>query len=713
MPRFGGIPVEQDTMATTQPATPPAKGPRFKGIPVDVPAAPASNDGGMSLTVVPGQTGQLIPTQTEGHAALARYGFGGPAEAGTPSIGGVKRDFRNADDLVSAIAQAKNAKDTGAADYFLSQLKSISARNADPTKGMTGAEKFAAGAGKAAVDTGRGLSQLGLQGANLLSGGQLDNAVAASKQNQDTTTARDAPLVGTAAGLAGNLAGYAALSAIPGSALRLIGRGAEALGATNAGRLSVMAGNELALPTGYGSAAGLGAAEGAAQPVGTEDSRWKNAAAGVVGGALGRAIPQGLGGLAGFVGRVAPAVTTGAQERRAATVIANLADNPDQVRSGLAGQIAQFVPGSRPTTAEATGDIGLAGLQRSLANVGDFNNALTQRYLDNNAARVGFVQNQFGGATNAAADAIRANRDRATLPLLNTAKQATGVDAAKVSSLADNLLDARKGNPAVQDVVNRVKTQLDNTDGSVAQLYNVRQYIDTLYKDGQDTAAKASRRELQVLKAALDSEMRKVSPEYGQYLNAYRSASREADRVDVGQRLLDASSNIQDSMGNPVLSPAKVGGFARDPDALVKQATGFKRASADATLTPGQAQAVQDLSQDLSRQAYTASAGKAIGSNTAQNLAGMNTAQDAIGALGSTIHGGMLTNMAMTGLNNVKRKYGEKVFAVVQDAMLNPERAAEVLSRLPEGPRRQILTEYGPALGIGVSQPLSREAFQP
>lgn len=700
MPRFSGIQVAPSQQ-------PQANGPRFQGVPVNGGGAP---DSGLSLSVTPTQSTNLIPTQTEGDTALATYGFGGPASATTKNIAGRDRDFNKSDDLISALAQAKQQGDTGAQDLIHSQLKKISAKESDPVKGMTGAQKFAAGAGKAAVDTGRGLKQVGLQGANLASGGELDAAVAASKAAQDEVAKRDQPLLDTTSGTLGNVAGYAALSAVPGSALRLVGEGVGASGLGSLGGTIKNAGTALALPDSYVSATGIGAAEGAIQPVGTNDSRGLNALAGGVGGAAGRLIPHTVGGLVGVTRNALPALTTGAQERRAASAIVKLADDPSQVRASLAAMPPEIIQGSRPTTAEVTSDLGLAGLQRTLANNNEFGNALTQRYMDNNAARAEFIRSQFGGATDAAADAIRANRDRIAVPLLNTAKQATGVDVAKVSSLADSLIKSRKGNPAVQDVMQRVKGQLDDTDGSVAQLYNVRQYIDTLYKDGQDAAAKASRRELQTVKSMVDNEIRKVSPEYGQYLNIYRDASRAADRVDVGKRLLDASSTIQDSMGNPVLSPAKIGGLARDPDALVRQATGFKRANAN-TLTSNQASAVQDLSRDLSRQASTASAGKAIGSNTAQNLSGMNTAQDAIGALGSAIPGGGFSNMALAGLNSVKKRYGEKVFAVVQDAMLNPERAAEVLQRLPDEQRRRLIREYGPALGIGASQPAS-EAFQ-
>lgn len=665
----------------------------------------------------PATTANLIPTQTEGDTALASYGFGGPAAGSTTNVIGQDRDFFNADHLRDALARAHMRGDVGAQDVIKTQLSHVLASDTDPTKGMSGSQKFAAGAGKAAVDTVRGVAQLGIQAANVASLGKSDvlsKAVDDSKRNQDEIAARDASLMNTGAGFGGNLAGYAAISAIPGSALRLAGEGAAASGALGPASTLRLLGNSAALPNSYRSAATVGGLEGLAQPVGENDSRAVNALAGAGGGALGRAIPQGIGGLVGLTGKILPAVTEGAQTRRAATVLAGMAHDPDQVRMALSNIPNELVPGSRPTTAEVTGDVGLAGLQRSLANLPEFSNEIAQRRMQNNASRIGFVENQFGGANDAAADALRSTRDRAALPLLNQAKQASGVDVPKLTGLADRIIDSRSGNPAVQGVVQRIRDVLGETDGSVSQLYNVRQYVDTLFKDGQDTAAKASRRELQSLKAAIDHEIGKVSPEFGQYLNAYRDGSRLADQVDVGSKILNASDANLDQLGNPVLSAAKVAKLARDPDQLVQQATAFKRNTAGRILDPAQADAVQALSQDLSRQANTSVSGKAVGSNTAQNLVGAASLPGSIGqAVAANAVGGPLAAVATAGLSKLRSKMGEKVYTVVREAMLNPDRAAEVFSKLPVKQRRQVLVEYGSSLGIGASQPLVRAAFAP
>lgn len=72
----------------------------------------------------------------------------------------------------------------------------------DPTEGMSGTDKFLAGAGKAMVDVGRGVRQY------------LPNSMG-GLSNDDIAEARrlDAPLMKTGAGTAGNIVGNVAMAA--------------------------------------------------------------------------------------------------------------------------------------------------------------------------------------------------------------------------------------------------------------------------------------------------------------------------------------------------------------------------------------------------------------------------------------------------------------------------------------------------------------------
>lgn len=143
-----------------------------------------------------------------------------------------------------------------------------------PTSGMSGTQKFLAGAGQSFYDTGRGISQM--------LGGQ-------SKEDTDEQRRLDAPLDQTGAGLAGNIAGGVAQSLVP-------GMGAEAVGAKIASRLATSPGALQSAQAIYrlASPAATGAAYGAAAPVGTNETRLGNAGMGAAAGELGGVAGSGV-----------------------------------------------------------------------------------------------------------------------------------------------------------------------------------------------------------------------------------------------------------------------------------------------------------------------------------------------------------------------------------------------------------------------------------
>jgi hypothetical protein len=129
----------------------------------------------------------------------------------------------------------------------------------DPTEGLSGTDRFLAGAGKAMTDMGRGARQIA---AKL---GLGDSSAVQSEI--DESRRLDSPLMRTGAGLAGNLAANVAMTmpaaAIPG-VNTIMGAGA------------------------------LGGALGAAQPVASDESRLANTGFGAAGGAIGQAVASRL-----------------------------------------------------------------------------------------------------------------------------------------------------------------------------------------------------------------------------------------------------------------------------------------------------------------------------------------------------------------------------------------------------------------------------------
>ena len=225
-------------------------------------------------------------------------------------------------------------------------------RMADPTAGMGGLEKFNAGMGKAFADIGRGAAQM----------------VGAGPTSQETqeTRMRDAPLMQSGAGMAGNIAGniaaFAPASVVPG-ANTIAGAGA------------------------------LGASMGALQPSTGVGERVGNMA---IGGAMG----AGVQGVAQHPEKVAEAIKAPFKGAKAlveplydrgrkqilSRALRNVApDNAAGIQQKL-GRAQELVPGSQPTAAEVGESGGLAALQRSMAAVDP--EAYATRATQQNEARV-------------------------------------------------------------------------------------------------------------------------------------------------------------------------------------------------------------------------------------------------------------------------------------------------------------------------------------
>jgi hypothetical protein len=160
----------------------------------------------------------------------------------------------------------------------------------NPTNGMSGFQKFMAGTGKSVYDMGSGIKQLALGAADIVNPreqnlsdlitGRPRSRYKEYSQQIDETRRLERPLMGTTAGLLGNIAGTVATTAVPAG---ILGAGARAAGL---GRTAATLG-QVVNPTSLKSALAVGAGLGALQPVGTNDSRLLNAGLGAAGSAAG------------------------------------------------------------------------------------------------------------------------------------------------------------------------------------------------------------------------------------------------------------------------------------------------------------------------------------------------------------------------------------------------------------------------------------------
>lgn len=257
----------------------------------------------------------------------------------------------------------------------------------DPASGMSGAGKFMAGAGKAVVDIGRGLRQIGAEAGNL-AGVVSDETVAGLRREQDATAARDAPLMATGAGLAGNIAGNIGTIYATGGALQAPSMLGRAQGVASVGRA-------LSAPATYAQAGAVGAGLGALQPVGENGSRATNTSVGAGLGILG----QSLASLAGRIAKPVKGNLNAADQRAVSTleqagvpldaaqksgspvltrVKSALKDNPVT----LTAQTQQFEAQNKAFTGAVLRSIGATSGQADEATMGAAKSRISQMFND-------------------------------------------------------------------------------------------------------------------------------------------------------------------------------------------------------------------------------------------------------------------------------------------------------------------------------------------
>lgn len=692
MPRFAGIPVnpQQSQQAASRP--------RFAGVPVD--EAP--------ITDLPAVYASIDPADDP-------RGFTPPRDVpsdGRSLLNVVRQYYPDWDDKRAARELASYYEKNGIpkTQFYLTSglgksllgLSEADMTAPDPTEGMGFGARFAAGAGSALHSAGQGVKQLGTAIAREALGDRtgltqgiaqapLTASLDAQRAEIDESRRLDAPLMRTGAGLAGNVAGNIGMLVAPGGVLKMAAK-APAL-ARGAGALDA-AGSAL-LPSTVRGATGSGAALGAAQPAMTGGERVQNVLVGGGGGLVGAGAPRVAGAVNQWARNLSPAISSNMQARAAGEVLERFSSDPAAVRNALAGGGFEIVPGSMPTTAEATGDIGLAGLQRTLANMPEFSNPLTLQREGNNAARVAAIEGRFGGANAGAADTLTQSRDLAARQTLRPISNISIQDLTPLQNGVNRLIQKNQAAPAVRDALAAVQAEIPNIK-TVQDAHAVRQYIGQLMTglvDGK-AGAKLARKELMTVQSLLDRQMAQAFPDWGKFLREYKGASREIGQVNVGEALLGKGPNMRAVGDIPQLSPAKFAGAANDLDRVSATATGFRRQTADKLLTPEQRQVVDEVRRDLERYARTETRGKAIGSNTMQNAVGGNRLQDAVGPVGAAIVE-PISGVALLGLNALRKSYGERVVSIVHEAMLDPQRAAEILATLPSKQRREIVAKVG------------------
>jgi len=536
----------------------------------------------------------------------------------------------------------------------------------DPTEGMSNFDKAAAGYTKSFSDTLQGLGQMV---------GAVDRADVAE------TRKLDAPLMKSGAARAGNFAGEMVqavpLAAVPGA--------------------NTVKGASL-----------IGAAYGLTRPSESTKETLKNTG---MGGALGGgSILAGRGvGAAyqGGTGLLRPTTQKG-QRQIAAEILQASATDPAAAAARLS-KASPLLPGSVPTAGQASGDAGLAQLERTLTNNPETAQILTQRYAQQQAARTKAIASVAG--TPDYRDAIKegrrifANEDYAEA-------FAKGFDADAFKALEPQIKDLLK-RPSLKSAQITAKSlaaesgQKLSDFGSVQGLHWLKEGLDSQINAAKkvgSTVSDAKVRAMVATKQELMSALEKVAPGYKLANDNYAAMSRNINSMDVAADLQSRLyKNAQYGSGKEMGDAYKTElGKATES---VRGATGMDRPLGNVMNTKDIA-TLEAIALDLSRKEALQNSGRAAGSNTMQNMMGQNLVNRIAGPLGmpKSFSEGVLANTLARPYDFMARAAQPRISATLAEALADPVKAQELLLLANQPSRAGLLASktqrFLPSIGL-------------
>lgn len=373
-------------------------------------------------------------------------------------------------------------------------------------------------------------------------------------------------------------------------------------------------------------------------------------------------------------------------------------DDAAKVVAKLKGA-SPLVPGSLPTAAEVAENGGIAALQRSAAQSSP--TEFAQRGMEQASARLDALRGIAGDASKI--DAAKQARAAVTGPAYEQAKNAVYVVDDKLQSLLNR--------PAVKKAMARAEALAGNEERPFAfsttssspfagvggpaavqtkqvtgrSLQDLKMAMDDMLADPASGVVGREAEQVRGLRNQIVNWMESANPEFGKARTQYAQMSVPINQMQVGQELL---GKLQPALSDHGALGKETGArFAqtlRDTDSLVKNATGFKGAQSLEQLMGPKMDTINAIAQDLARKQNAETLGKGIGSDTFQKLAMQNIAEQS-GM--PRIVGGLLD--FPIGISRatkwVYRDTDEQAQKVIADAMLNPQKAAQLMEAAKQG----------------------------
>jgi hypothetical protein len=371
------------------------------------------------------------------------------------------------------------------------------------------------------------------------------------------------------------------------------------------------------------------------------------------------------------------------------------------------------IPGYRPTTAQATRDVGLVSVEPTIKSM-DVTGRFAQQQSMANQARINILD-RMTKDKEAVASAV-AKRDEVTTPLREEAFSRSTVTpevfqsgvALTVNKTIDDILASPAGKRGT--VISVMEDTRDDIARATnpAELYEIRKdlraaergLLDKSDRGGPSKSAyDAARGELNRVIAAVDDAIDSAAPGYKDYLKKFAASSRGIERLEAMQ---DFGSRVKSTIPDPI-----TGDYLLSQASFVKAIRSIEKDKNLGGLSKAQLNTVKRISQDLD-DGVLARATRPAGSDTFKN---MSTANVIGGIVGKQIFGetSPLLSKVATPLNWLYNGTDDAIREVLVDAMLDPKLAARLMQKATtatmepisqELQRRAVNLGYGSIFGL-------------
>jgi hypothetical protein len=455
--------------------------------------------------------------------------------------------------------------------------------------------------------------------------------------------------------------------------------------------------------------------------------------AGAVGaaGAAGMGREEGAGplgqlGLAALGGTIAPGTMATAASRGGRAAVETVRPFTEAGREVIAGNVLRqlsaqpetaitsalaykpTITGYRPTTAQATRDVGLVAAEtpiRALDTTGKFAAQASQA----NQARVNILD-RMARDKDTLASAIT-KRDEVTDPLRESAfakatitpeELQSSVTSTVVKTIDDILASPAGARKPVVDAMNFSKQGLQRGT-TPERLYAVRQDLRDAAQgllNSESAAYNLAKGQLEQVIRSIDDVLENSAPGYKDYLSKYAASSRGIERLEAVQdfrkRVLSTTPDI-----------GRVGDFLISQPAFTRAIRSLEDDPKLGGLSRTQFSVLQRVGKDLD-DGVLARAAKSPGSDTFKN---MSTANVIGGIVGKQIFGetSPFLNKVAAPLNWLYNGTDDAIREVLVDAMLDPKLAARLMQKATtatmepisqELQRRAVSLGYGSIFGL-------------